>query len=234
MTIDKVVTVSLTEELRQSLANEAKVQKRSRSWIVREALTEYVAKRRDAQFAEARDHLFLDALKQTPAERVKEAESIWNEATSQRGPAARLVRVCALLNAHQVRYVIVGAQAGQLHGFVRATRDVDVLIDATLENATRALEALSELPFKVAADMTAEYVLERTVTTIGDTPNVDLLTRAWNVRYEDAVRTAHADIVDGVPVVYADIDTLIQSKQTGRLQDRADIEALERIKELSK
>lgn len=38
--------------------------------------------------------------------------------------------------------------------------------------------------------------------------------------------------VDGVDIPFADLDTLIRTKQTGRLQDQADVEALERLKQL--
>jgi hypothetical protein len=38
--------------------------------------------------------------------------------------------------------------------------------------------------------------------------------------------------IDGVKVPFADIDTLIRTKQTGRLQDQADVETLQRLKQL--
>jgi hypothetical protein len=38
--------------------------------------------------------------------------------------------------------------------------------------------------------------------------------------------------IDGVEIPYADVDTLIRSKQTGRLQDRADAKTLEELKRL--
>jgi hypothetical protein len=37
-------------------------------------------------------------------------------------------------------------------------------------------------------------------------------------------------LIDDVEIPVADLDTLIRSKQTGRLQDRADAETLERLK----
>lgn len=50
-----------------------------------------------------------------------------------------------------------------------------------LANAARVLSALSSLPFGVASELAPEELLGRGVTMIGDTPNVDVLTRAWNV-----------------------------------------------------
>ena len=67
---------------------------------------------------------------------------------------------------------------------------------------------------------------------IGDTPNVDILTRAWNLQCSDAERDVAVFSVDGVPVPTVSIPNLIESKRTGRLQDRADIQLLEELMRL--
>lgn len=145
---------------------------------------------------------------------------------------SRLVTVCRLLNDAGVRYVIVGGYALALHGAVRATKDVDVLIQPTLDNARRALEALANLTFGIARELDPADVVAKPLTIIGDTPRVDLLTLAWSVRYADAAPHVRTVQIEGVDVPFADIDTLIRSKQTGRLQDQADVETLERLKRL--
>ncbi|MBI2074040.1 MAG: hypothetical protein HYW06_11480 [Gemmatimonadetes bacterium] len=43
-----------------------------------------------------------------------------------------LAEVCSRLNRHRARYVLVGAQAMQLWGTTRATRDIDILIEKTV------------------------------------------------------------------------------------------------------
>jgi len=146
--------------------------------------------------------------------------------------AGRLTTVCALLNAARVQYVVVGGFAVALHGVVRATADVDILIEPSLKNVRRTLRALEQLPFHVAGDLDPAHVAANPLTIIGDNPRVDLLTLAWSVRYADAAPGKLIADVDGVRVQYADLETLIRSKQTGRLQDRADVEALQRMKEL--
>jgi hypothetical protein len=149
-----------------------------------------------------------------------------------REPETRVGRVCALLNAHGARYVLVGASAMQLWGTTRATQDVDILIEPTEENARRVLEALSHLPFAIASEWLASEIIKRPVTIIGDMPNVDVLTVAWSVHYRDAAPAATVFEVEGVSIPAASIDHLIQSKRTGRLQDAADIQILEEIKRL--
>lgn len=156
-----------------------------------------------------------------------------------RGPSAvkqryqtRLAEVCARLNRHRAKYVLVGASALQLWGSTRATRDVDILIEPSVENAERVLAALSELGFGLAREWLADEVAKKPVTIIGDTPRVDVLTVAWSVHYAEARPAATVFEVEGVKIPTASIDHLIASKRTGRLQDAADIEALEEIKRL--
>lgn len=144
----------------------------------------------------------------------------------------RLAAVCALLNEEGARYVLVGASAMQLWGTSRATRDVDILIDATQENATRVLAALSRSGFGFAKEWLADTIVDKPITVIGDSPRVDILTVAWSVRYPDAATNAVTFTLEGVAIPTASIDDLIASKRTGRLQDAADIEVLEEIRRL--
>ena len=145
---------------------------------------------------------------------------------------SRLLTVCRLLNAAGVRYVIVGGFALALHGAVRATKDVDVLIEPTLDNVRRALEALANLTWGIARELDPADVVSKPITIIGDDPRVDLLTIAWSVRYADAAPTMVTMRIDDVEIPVADLNVLIRSKQTGRLQDRADVETLEELKRL--
>jgi hypothetical protein len=144
----------------------------------------------------------------------------------------RVARVCSRLNAERAKYLVVGATAMQLWGTTRATRDVDILIEPTVANAARVLKALSSLGFGFASEHLAEDVASRPVTMIGDNPNVDILTRAWNVVWKDAHPRATTFTVEGVAIPAASIEDLIASKRTGRLQDAADIEVLEQIRRI--
>ncbi|MGH7696257.1 MAG: nucleotidyltransferase [Gemmatimonadaceae bacterium] len=142
----------------------------------------------------------------------------------------RVARVCSRLNAEHARYVLMGATAMQLWGTTRATRDIDILIEPTVDNATRVLRALASLGFGFASEYLAADVAKRAVTIIGDSPNVDILTRAWNVTWQAAQQRATTFEVEGVAIPTASIEDLIESKRSGRLQDAADIEVLEEIR----
>jgi predicted nucleotidyltransferase len=143
-----------------------------------------------------------------------------------------LARVCDLLNREGARYLVVGGRALQLWGSTRATRDIDILIDPTVENAASVLRALGQMGFGFAKEWLAEEIIAKPVTIIGDMQQVDILTIAWSVKYQQAAPRATNFTVDGVTIPTIAIDDLIASKRTGRLQDAADIEVLEEIKRL--
>jgi predicted nucleotidyltransferase len=143
-----------------------------------------------------------------------------------------LARVCDLLNREGARYLVVGGRALQLWGSTRATRDIDILIDPTVENAASVLRALGQMGFGFAKEWLAEEIIAKPVTIIGDMQQVDILTIAWSVKYQQAAPRATNFTVEGVTIPTIAIDDLIASKRTGRLQDAADIEVLEEIKRL--
>lgn len=142
------------------------------------------------------------------------------------GTDNRVLLVCRLLNRHRVRYLLAGGVAANLHGAIRATRDVDVLIPRDLANAERLLAALAELSYGVADKFSAAEILAKPVTIIGDDPRVDVLTVAWTVRYESAARARVVRRIAGVSVPFLSLSDLLRSKRTGRPRDLADIEAL--------
>ncbi len=137
-----------------------------------------------------------------------------------------LLRVCSLLNKHGARYLIVGARACWLHGYVRATIDVDILIPEDLENHRRVIAALSELEDHAAAELKPEDLAENVVVKIADEVEVDVSTRAWKVGYAAAIETSLNATIRDVEVPYVDLQTLIRSKETYRDQDKVDIERL--------
>jgi predicted nucleotidyltransferase len=139
-----------------------------------------------------------------------------------------LAEVCARLNEHEVRYVLVGGFAVQAWGSARASNDLELLLDATTENARRVLDALQQLDGKwgLAPDVSAAGVASRPATVIGDQPRVALLTIAHRLHYAEAAPDATVFDVDGVKIPTASIEHLIASKQTGRLRDAADVEEL--------
>jgi hypothetical protein len=140
--------------------------------------------------------------------------------------AAPLLHVCSLLNQHRARYVVVGARACWLHGYIRATMDVDILIPEDLENHARVIAALSSLKEHAAAELTPQDFVDNVVVKIADEVEVDVSTRAWKVSYADAAGTSLKTIIQDVEIPYVDLETLIATKRTHRGQDQVDIQHL--------
>ena len=138
--------------------------------------------------------------------------------------------MCAALNRAKARYLVIGGIACILHGYARATEDIDILIERTAENADRILKALATLGYGFAREWTATEILKRQITVVGDDPRVDIFTVAWSIKYAQAASRSDTVAVAGVRIPLIGIDDLIETKRTGRLQDAADIEVLEEIR----
>jgi hypothetical protein len=146
----------------------------------------------------------------------------------------QLLRVCKLLNQHAARYLVVGGHACILHGYIRATEDVDILVEDSAENFQRVIGALSELEDHAAAELTPRDFAENVVIKIADEVEVDVSRQAWQVDYAEATKTAEEVFVDGVRIPYLSLEMLIKSKTTYREQDRVDLVRLNDLLELKR
>jgi hypothetical protein len=78
-------------------------------------------------------------------------------------PVDHLRRILAALNEAYVRYVVVGGVAAVLHGHLRFTADLDLVLALERENVLAALEALRGLGFRPPAPVAAERFAEAEV-----------------------------------------------------------------------
>jgi hypothetical protein len=116
--------------------------------------------------------------------------------------------------------------AANLHGSVRATRDVDILVPRDRRNMRRLIAALSELPHGIARELDPDMIVDRPITIVGDDPRVDVLTVAWTVTFDGAWPNRVVRHIEGVRIPYLGLTDLKASKRTGRASDRADLEVL--------
>ena len=137
--------------------------------------------------------------------------------------------VCRRLNAGGVEYIVVGSVAMALHGEVRATKDIDVLVPRDLDNMKRLLDALGELPMGLARELDAATETRKAVTIIGDDPRVDVMKGAGGLAYGKAKNSRKTARIQGVEIPYAGLRDLIQSKNTERDQDQVDKKRLTRL-----
>jgi acylphosphatase len=141
-----------------------------------------------------------------------------------------LLHVCQLLNEAGANYLICGAQACILHGLVRTTEDVDILVEASKENCQKVIDALSKLADGAARELTPQDILENVVVKVADEVEVDVSTHAWKVTYAEAIASARETTLAGVRIPFLSLDSLIASKDTYREKDAWDRAQLVELK----
>lgn len=137
------------------------------------------------------------------------------------------------LNAAEARYLLVGGHAVGFHGVPRATKDVDVWVEASAENATRVLAALREFGAPLGDLKAADFAKPGGGFRMGSPPfRIEILTEISGVQFGDAWPRRIVSQVEGIPLLVIARTDLIANKQAaGRKRDVADVEALERSKE---
>ncbi|HTG31645.1 MAG TPA: nucleotidyltransferase [Thermoanaerobaculia bacterium] len=147
-----------------------------------------------------------------------------------------LLELCKALNREGVRYVLIGGFAVILHGFVRSTKDVDLLVDASESNVQAVKRAMAGLPDNAAALIADDEILKYQVVRVADEIVVDLLGTACGIAYPEALASGldHFNI-QGVEIPVASKELLIRMKATIRESDAVDVRFLRlRIEEEKK
>jgi hypothetical protein len=137
----------------------------------------------------------------------------------------------ATFNAHNVEYLVVGGYAVAAHGYVRATKDLDVWVRPEEANASRALEALREFGAPLH-DLTVEDLARPgLIFQIGVPPvRIDVITRVAGLEFPAAwADRAEAQFGDLRVPVLSRRDLITNKRKVARLQDLADIEQLEQL-----
>lgn len=135
------------------------------------------------------------------------------------------------LNREGVVYVVIGGIAVLAHIPYRTTRDLDVLIEPTLENAERARRAVAAWgsfePDYSPADFIAGDIL-----SFGGLLRVEIHSRVPGVEWNDVWKGRVEGELLGVPAFFAGLDELIRMKRaTGNAEkDLPDLQRLEAIR----
>ena len=133
----------------------------------------------------------------------------------------------SLLNEQKVDYLIVGGWALGLHGYVRATGDMDVWIGQREENLDRLLMALSS--FGVPGPISKGFFREKgNAFRMGRPPmKIEIITEATGIDFYESLANRVVIETDGISIQFIGYDDLIKNKRsTGRLKDKADLEEL--------
>ena len=140
----------------------------------------------------------------------------------------RLTGVFSAFQENDVRYLVVGGIAAVLYGVPRATFDLDIFIDATAENASRLLKALTSEGFGTASLTTPDDLAAHEITIFNDRVRIDVLTKLPGVPFADAwQRRVTMDYQGQAFYVAAREDLIASKKAAGRPVDLEDVRLLE-------
>lgn len=157
--------------------------------------------------------------------------------------------IFAALNEAEVDYVIVGGLAVILHGYLRATADLDLVVGLAPDNCRRALDALVKIGFgprlPVNIDDFADPQMRQAwvqrnmlVFQLWDSTNpmrsLDIFVQE-PIPFERLMSDAVSKDIDGLAVRIASIEHLIEMKQAaGRPRDTDDIAKLRQLRDLDR
>ncbi len=140
-----------------------------------------------------------------------------------------VLKICKALNDQDVKYVLIGGFAVILHGFVRGTKDIDLLVDVSEENIQKVKRALSVLPDNAISLIRDNEVSQYQVVRIADEVIVDLMAKACGIDYEHAKEGIQWMEIENVKIPVADKKWLIKMKDTIRPHDKTDVDFLRRM-----
>ena len=135
-----------------------------------------------------------------------------------------------LLNAKGVEFLVIGAHALAFHALPRYTKDLDLFIGTSRNNAERVAQALAEFE-GVRRFEPDDFLDPDHFVQIGNEPNrSDLLNSISAVSFEQAWANRVQGALDGIPVSFIGLDDYLTNKRAaGRPQDLADAHRAEEI-----
>ncbi len=137
------------------------------------------------------------------------------------------------LNSQGVEYLVIGGHAVSAHGEPRMTKDLDVWVRSTPENAVAVFRALVRFGAPMQG-MTPDDFSGQTnaMFQIGVIPHrIDILQRITAVEFDSAWDRRVEGLVDGrVPVFFIGLEDLIRNKRAaGRPRDLGDVDELLKV-----
>jgi predicted nucleotidyltransferase len=138
------------------------------------------------------------------------------------------------LNAHNVEFIIIGATAFPVHGYARATLDIDLFIRPESPNAERVLHALRDFGYDIA-EITLEDLLTKKVLIRQYLVETDIHPFVTGITFDQVWKNRISGSFGKEKVYYASLDDLILMKQAaGRPKDLEDLKVLRILKEKNK
>jgi len=138
------------------------------------------------------------------------------------------------LNAHNVEFVIIGATAFPIHGYARATLDIDLFIRPEPQNVRRVLDSLSDFGYDIT-EITPEDLLTKKVLIRQYLVETDIHPFVTGITFNQVWENRISGTFGKEKVYYASLDDLIIMKEAaGRPKDLEDLKVLKTLKEKRK
>ncbi|RYY95685.1 MAG: hypothetical protein EOO11_15290 [Chitinophagaceae bacterium] len=133
-----------------------------------------------------------------------------------------------LLNAKEVKYVLLGGYAMAWHGHPRYTGDIDFFIARSAQNAEALVKVMNEFGMASLGLTVNDFLEEGIVVQFGRAPyRVDLLTFADGLDFDETWESRVVADWEGVTVNVISRDMLIRNKlASGRGKDLEDAKTL--------
>jgi hypothetical protein len=128
----------------------------------------------------------------------------------------------------KVEFAVVGGIAVNMHGYVRATHDLDIFIRPTPDNARAAFAALGALGVPLEGIGPDDLLNDEENLRFGpEEDHIDILASIGEMPFDQVWRNRIETEIDGVSVPFISKPDLIENKrQVGQLRDLADAEEL--------
>lgn len=132
-----------------------------------------------------------------------------------------------IFNEQEVKYLIVGGYAVMKYSEPRFTKDLDIWIEASPENAKKVFQALKTFGSPLEGLTEADFA-EDGFYQMGRPPvRVDILMSISGVEFHKAWENKIETDFDGVSAYFIGLSDLIENKRaSGRFQDLADVEKM--------
>lgn len=133
-----------------------------------------------------------------------------------------------------VKFVLVGGVAVTLHGHVRLTEDVDILLQSDRANVKKLLAALADYGEGFARELKEEEFTDDEgairIVEESEKSQLDIFIRMSGMHFDDLAADAEKFAVSGRSVLYASKSALIRLKESStREKDRLDALALRQL-----
>jgi predicted nucleotidyltransferase len=133
-----------------------------------------------------------------------------------------------LCNKYKVEYLVVGGYAVSIHGYPRSTKDLDVCIKISKENAEKMVQVIKDFGFASLKLTKEDFLKKDFITQLGNEPvRIDILNDLDGVPFELAWENKKIIIYEGAAISFIGYNELLKVKgKAGRPQDIADISKL--------